>query len=82
MAGTAFASDTNMLIEVLVKLNPSQEGEALQTLKTIRQELDNEDLGRSFYSRLKMVFSIKLIDSDNIKNDVFYYTTEFACKRD
>ena len=50
MAGTVFDPDTNILIDVFVeqfkKLNPSQEGEALQTLKTIRQELDNIVHGR------------------------------------
>lgn len=56
MAGTIYDPDTNILINVFkeqfVKLNPEHKGEAEQVLKTIRQELDNDDLGHSFYKRL------------------------------
>ena len=52
MAGTVYDPDTNILINVFkeqfVRLNPTHAGEAEQTLKTIRQELDNDDIGRSF----------------------------------
>lgn len=86
MAGTVFDPDTNILTEVFLsqfkRLNPKHDGEALQTLKTIRQELDNDDLGRSFYNRLKMVSPVKLIDFENIQNNVFHYTAEFTCRRD
>ena len=57
MADTVYDPDTNILKDVFIsqfkKLNPDHEGEAEQTLKAIRQELDNDDLGKSFYSRLK-----------------------------
>lgn len=86
MSGTIFDPDTNILINVFIeqfkKLNPAHEGEVLQTLKTIHQELDNDDLGRSFYNRLKMVSPIKLIDFENIQNNVFHFTAEFTCRRD
>ena len=86
MAGTVFDPDTNILTEIFVeqfkRLNPSHEGEALQILKAIRQELDNDDLGRSFYNRLKMVSPFKLIDFENVQNNVFHYTAEFTCRRE
>lgn len=44
MAGTVYDPDTNILIDVFkeqfARLNPTHVGEAEQTLKTIRQELD------------------------------------------
>lgn len=86
MAGTVYDPDTNILINVFVeqfkKLNPQREGEALQVLRQIRQELDNDDLGRSFYNRLKTVSPIRLIDFDRPENNEFHFTAEFTCKRD
>ena len=56
MAGTVYDPDTNILIEVFKsqfsKLNPEKSGEALAMLRQIRQELDNDDIGESFYHRL------------------------------
>lgn len=86
MAGTIYDSDTNILIDVFEKqfdkLNPTHKGEAKQTLITIRQELDNDDLGYSFYKRLSAVSPIKLIDFENPKNNTYHFTAEFTCKRD
>ncbi len=86
MAGTVYDPDTNILINVFKeqfeKLNPEHKGEAEQTLRTIRQELDNDDLGRSFYSRLSSVSPIRLIDFDDPKNNTYHCTAEFTCKRD
>ncbi len=66
MAGTVYDPDTNILINVFkeqfVRLNPTHAGEAEQTLKTIRQELDNDDIGRSFYERLSSVSPVRLVD--------------------
>lgn len=47
----------------------------------IRQELDNDDLGHSFYKRLSSVSPIRLVDFENPKNNT-YHTAEFTCKRD
>lgn len=86
MAGTVYDPDTNILINVFkeqfAKLNPNHEGEAEQVLKTIRQELDNDDLGRGFYERLTAVSPMRLIDFENIKNNTYHCTAEFTCKRD
>lgn len=58
-AGTVYDPDTNILIEVFksqfAKLNPERAGEAEAMLRIIRQELDNDDIGESFYKRLKAV---------------------------
>ena len=84
--GLIYDPDTNILKQVFIeqfkKLNPEHEGEAEQVLKTIRQELDNDDLGRSFYNRLVSVSPTKLIDFENPKNNVYHCTAEFTCKRD
>lgn len=86
MAGTVYDPDTNILINVFLsqfeKLNPTRKGEALTILHEIRQELDNDDLGRAFYNRLTSISPIRLIDFDNPQNNVFHCTGEFTCKRD
>ena len=84
MAGTVYDPDTNILKDVFIaqfkRLNPEHEGEAEQVLKAIRQELDNDDLGKSFYSRLKSISPIRLIDFDEPNNNSFHCTAEFTCK--
>ena len=84
MAGTVYDPDTNILKDVFLtqfkKLNPEHEGEAEQVLKTIIQELSFDDLGKSFYSRLKSTSPIRLIDFENPRNNVFHCTAEFTCK--
>ena len=52
----------------------------MQVLKDIRKELNDDDLGRGFYNRLKVVSPVKLIDFDNIENNTFHFTAEFTCK--
>lgn len=85
-ANITYDPDTNILIKVFkeqfIKLNPQFEGEAEQVLKDIRLELDNDDLGRGFYKRLISVSPYKLVDFNNIDNNVFHCTAEFTCKRD
>ena len=84
MKGTVYDGDTNILLPVFEqqfkKLNPSRKGEFLQVLKDIRKELNDDDLGRGFYNRLKTVSPVKLIDFDNIENNAFHFTAEFTCK--
>lgn len=76
--------DTNILIHVFEKqfkkLNPTHEGNAKEVLKEIIKELDNDDLGRSFYKRLTTTSPIRLIDFENPDNNVFHCTAEFTCK--
>lgn len=82
--GTVYDGDTNILLPIFEqqfkKLNPGHEGEYLQVLKDIRKELNDDDLGRGFYNRLKAVSPVKLIDFDNIGNNTFHFTAEFTCK--
>lgn len=86
MAGTVYDSDTNILIDVFktqfAKLNPEKYGEAEAMLRTIRQELDNDDIGESFYKRLRAVSPVKLIDFEHPENNTYHCTAEFTCKRD
>jgi type I restriction enzyme R subunit len=85
-AETVYDPDTNILSEVFkaqfVKLNPGQEGKAEETIRTIKQELDNDDLGRIFYKRLTSISPFRLIDFDNPQNNQYHCTAEFTCKRD
>ena len=73
MSGKVYVPDTNILIDVFKsqfkKLNPDRAGEAYQVLREIRQELDNDNLGRSFYTRLTSVSPVRLIDYDNPSNN-------------
>lgn len=82
--GTIYDGDTNILLQVFEQqfkhLNPGHEGAFLQVLKDIRKELNDDDLGRGFYNRLKAVSPVKLIDFDNIGNNTFHFTAEFTCK--
>lgn len=84
MAGTVYDGDTNILLGVFEKqfkkLNPEHEGEYLQVLKDIRKELNDDDLGRGFYNRLKAVSPVRLVDFDNPLNNTFHFTAEFTCK--
>lgn len=84
MSGTVYDGDTNILLQVFEeqfkKLNPGYEGEYMQLLKDIKKELNDDDLGRGFYNRLKSVSPIKLIDFDNINNNTYHFTAEFTCK--
>lgn len=86
LAGTEYDPDTNILIDVFKKqfarLNPEQEGKAEEILQAIRQELDNDDLGRSFYRRLHMVSPVRLIDFEHPENNTYHCTAEFTCRRD
>ena len=84
MAGTSYDPDTNILREIFIDqfkaLNPNRESEAEEVLKTIRQELNNDDLGKSFYKRLVSVSPIKLVDFVNPENNVYHCTAEFTCQ--
>lgn len=86
MAGTVYDPDTNILKEIFKEqfcsLNPGHEGEVEQVLRTIRQELDNDDLGRSFYKRLTTVSPVRLIDFEHPEKNTYHCTAEFTCKRD
>lgn len=82
--GAVYDPYTNILLDVFKsqfkRLNPDHTDECEQTLKNIRKELNDDDLGRGFYQRLKAVSPIKLIDFDDPSNNTFHFTAEFTCK--
>ena len=84
MAGNVYDPDTNILIDVFKQqfefLNPSAKGEFGQPFRAIRQELANDDLGKSFYKRLTTASPVRLIDFENPQNNSFHFTAEFTCK--
>ena len=84
MAGNVYDPDTNILIGIFKQqfelLNPSAKGEFGQTFRAIRQELANDDLGKSFYKRLTTASPVRLIDFDKPQNNSFHFTAEFTCK--
>lgn len=86
MAGIEYDPDTNILIKVFCKkfdeLNPEHAGKGEDILRDIRIELDNDDLGRSFYKRLTSVSPVKLIDFEHPEKNDYHCTAEFTCKRD
>lgn len=86
LAGSVYDPDTNILIEVFksqfAKLNPEKAGEFESMLRQIRQELDNDDMGESFYKRLTSVSPIKLVDFDHPEINTYHCTAEYTCKRD
>ena len=53
---------------------------ATNILRSIRQELKNDDLGKPFYKRLQAVPPNKLIDFENPQSNTFHFTAEFTCK--
>lgn len=85
-ANIKYDPDTNILIDVFkrqfLKLNPGSGDIFEETLKNIKQELDNNDIGKSFYKRLISVSPIRLLDFENPNNNEFHFTAEFTCKRD
>lgn len=74
---------TNVFVEKLKQLNPKLSPEQIDAeLKNIKEELDFDDLGRSFYKRLIGVgdSDTKLIDWQNFNNNSFHITTELTCR--
>ncbi len=80
-------SETNIITNIfnhrLRALNPYATYDALaQELQDIQEELNFDDLGRTFYQRLigKGEGSLQLIDWDNFANNSFHVTTELTCR--
>ncbi len=83
-AGSVYDADTNILLEIFhkqfEKLNPNKKADFYQVLKNIKDELDFNDLGRSFFKKLISISPYKLIDFNNAENNTFHYTAEFTCR--
>lgn len=85
-ANVVYDPDTNILLnefkQNFKRLNPNYTGSVEEILNEIKQELDYDDLGKSFYDRLTKSESYKLIDFDNPNLNNYYCTAEFTCERD
>ena len=74
---------TNIFLSQLAKLNPSlSEQDCRNYLTKLIGCLNNEDLGKEFYSYLSTKSGIRLIDFDNPENNTWHVTTEFTCENE
>ena len=79
-------SDTNIFTEVLdaslSRLNPEATVEELEIFKKKSlASLDNDDLGKVFYSSLISQNGLKLIDFENFENNTFNCVTELEFEK-
>ena len=65
-AGTSFDETTNILHgqfqQAFARLNPSHSDEWAVVLEAIKKELNDDDLGKQFYTRLTSISPYRLID--------------------
>lgn len=80
----SYDEDTNIVTDIfgesLKRINPEIEFDINIVLQEVKEMLGFEDLGKSFYERLKDTSKIKLIDFENFNNNTFNVVTEFTCK--
>jgi type I restriction enzyme, R subunit len=77
--------DTNVFQEIFVdsltRINPGvATEEILRLLDEVSLELDYEDLGKKFYTRLTTTSGLKLIDFNNFENNSFHVTAELTAR--
>jgi len=77
--------DTNIFPEIfnesITRINPGiGPDEVRRTFEDISLLLDNDDLGKGFYEKLKATSGVKLIDFKNFDNNSFHVVTELTCK--
>ena len=82
-----FDHSTNILTDIflsqLAKLNPHlSEQDCKNYLTKLIGCLNNDDLGKEFYSYLSTKSGIRLIDFDNPENNTWHITTEFTCENE
>lgn len=74
---------TDIFLSQLAKLNPTlSEQDCKNYLTKFIGCLNNEDLGKEFYSYLSTKSGIRLIDFDNPENNTWHVTTEFTCENE
>ena len=74
---------TDIFLSQLQKLNPSlSETDCKNFFNKIITCLNNDDLGKEFYSLVSANSGIHLIDFDNAENNVWHVTTEFTCENE
>ena len=85
LKNTVWDFDTNIFTDIfktsIQRINDDIEDEQVQRLlEDIKLELDFEDLGKAFYNRLIGTSGIKILDTQNFKNNSFHVVTELTCK--
>lgn len=80
-----FDGRTNILTDVFIRsvkrLNPLMNDlECQQLIDKIAGMVNNDDLGREFYSLLSANSGLKLVDYANPENNEWHVTTEFSCE--
>ena len=80
-----FDGRTNILTDVFIRsvkrLNPLMNDlECQQLIDKIVGMVNNDDLGREFYSLLSANSGLKLVDYTNPENNEWHVTTEFSCE--
>lgn len=80
-----FDGRTNILTDVFIRsvkrLNPLMNDlECQQLINKIAGMVNNDDLGKEFYSLLSANSGLKLVDYANPENNEWHVTTEFSCE--
>jgi len=75
--------DTNifpaLFQKAIAKINPDiDEADIGRLLTATKLTLDNDDLGKAFYEKLTDRSGNKLIDFENINNNLFHVVTELT----
>ncbi|AKF40948.1 deoxyribonuclease HsdR [Mycoplasmopsis canis] len=73
--------EVNIFKNQFEKLNPNSDLTTEKILRDIKWSLNNDDLGRDFYNNL-ISQNIKLVDFENINNNVFHFTAELEYSHD
>ena len=74
---------TDIFLSQLAKLNPSLSAQDCKNYLTkLIGCLNNEDLGKEFYSYVSTKSGIRLIDFDNPEKNTWHITTEFTCENE
>ncbi|EOI6605409.1 type I restriction endonuclease subunit R [Vibrio parahaemolyticus] len=85
LKGTHWDKDTNIFPELfssaVSSINPDMTSDDVaRLLEEVKLSLDNEDLGRAFFNKLKARSGTKLIDFENFSNNSFHVVTELTYK--
>lgn len=72
---------TDIFYNSIKKINPNIDNQNIEKLLiNIQNELDYDDLGRTFYKRLLDQSDIKLVDFEDFSKNTFNVVTELTCK--
>ncbi|EKO3966795.1 type I restriction endonuclease subunit R [Vibrio fluvialis] len=85
LKGTRWDKDTNIFPELfssaVSRINPDMTpDDVTRLLEEVKLSLENEDLGRAFFNKLKARSGTKLIDFENFSNNSFHVVTELTYK--